>query len=163
MADRLRRVLLTLQAKPSANVLAPRIAGNDSLRERLCGRIDRDVDREADVDRRASHIDSIGTEAIPRRHRRRGRRAFRVKTIERAGRTRKRRERLEHRAKRRRNAPTRIVDGDRLACFADNRQRRGRFIVVRATGHCRAVARRGTGAARAHDEIRRQRRIAMRN
>ena len=96
MTDRLRRVFLALQSKQLANVLAPRVAGGDLLRERLRRGIDRDVDRKADVDRRSVHIDLVRAEAIAGRRCARIRLRLRIQPIQRAGRTLQRRKRLQH-------------------------------------------------------------------
>ena len=78
VADRASGVLAARDTERAAHVLAAGVARGRLLRERLHRRLDRDVDGEADVDRRSADLDAVRSVAIAgRRFLRRRRRRCR--------------------------------------------------------------------------------------
>ena len=169
-ADRLRLVVLAAQAEPTADLVAAGVAGCRALGQRLqCG-IDRQVDRQAHLDRGTVEHDPVRRGAAGRRGV--GRRAVGlgvgVQAVQRARRLAQRLERLQHGVQRGRHHPARVVERIGQARFAGQGRRRGHGHRAGSArrirhpghpgrpGHREPVAQPPLHAARAGDKVARQ-------
>ena len=126
-------VLGAADAERAADVVAAGVAGGRLLRQRLQRGVDGQVDREADVDRRAVEHDAVRAVAVVgRRARRRARPRVGVEPVQRAGRLAQRLERLQHRLQRRRHLQ-RVSSGAQVAARLAAGARRGALRAGAAT------------------------------
>jgi hypothetical protein len=153
LSDRAVAVLGATDAERAADVVAAGVASGGLLRERLQRGVDRDVDRIADVDRRAVEDDVVARADAAGVHARSDFLVAGVGAVERARRLAQRLERRQQREERRRHAPARVVDRRVGAGLACDRDRRGSACGDRDAAHRRHRADALLRAARRREEV----------
>ena len=153
IAQRLAFVFGAPHVERAADIVPAGVAGRGLLRECLKRRHDRQVDREADIDRRAVEHDAVRPVAIRARRVRRGGLRFGVQPIQRTGRVAQRLERLQHCRQRGRDHPTRVIARQRSRRFARERCRHRRRRCIAAVEQGRHRTQALLRAVRAGDEM----------
>ena len=155
LPDRPLLVLVAPQAERATVVVAAGIAGRRSLGQRLQHRVDRQIDREAHLDRGAVERDAAGRVADAGRRAGLGGIAVGDPVVRRARRLAQRLERTQHRVQRRRHHPARVADRIGQARFSGQRRRcvHRRRSSARDPGHHGVAAQALLHAARAGDNM----------
>ncbi len=155
VADAATAILGALDAERLADIVPAAVAGRGLLRELLQRRIDGEVDRESDIDRRAVEHDAVRAEAVVGGQLGRRRIRIGVQPIQRAGRPAQTFERVQHRLQRRRHSPAIVGDRHVGSGLAGERSEAGRSD-ARCARHRRQRAQALLRTARAGDVVRRR-------